>query len=134
MNTIKKGINDSFPLLARNELILCVGLESAEMAVVWAQLYVRQKHYGIHAFLVPLREKNGTIVDNVRVMDNGSKSGLNGVDNGRIMFSNKFIPRENLLNRYADVDIDGKYVSTLANNDVRFARQMGKSLMVNRAR
>lgn len=108
-----------------------VGLESAEMAIVWAQLYVRQKHYGIHAFLVPLREKNGTLVENIRVLDNGSKSGLNGVDNGRIMFSNKLIPRENLLNRYGDVDIDDNYVSPLTNNDLRFARQMGKLPIVD---
>jgi acyl-CoA oxidase len=101
-------------------------VETAEMAVVWAQLYVNQVDYGIHAFLVPLRNKDGSLAPHVRVMDNGHKPGLNGVDNGRIMFANKHIPKENLLNRYGDIDSNGNYSSALPNSRLVFAFHMGK--------
>ena len=41
--------------------------------------------------------------------DDGVKGGLNGIDNGRLHFTNVRIPRTNLLNRYGDVDADGTY-------------------------
>jgi acyl-CoA oxidase len=41
--------------------------------------------------------------------------GLNGVDNGWMKFTNVRIPRENLLNRFADVQPDGQYVSSVKN-------------------
>jgi acyl-CoA oxidase len=50
--------------------------------------------------------------------------GLPGVDNGRIWFDNKRIPRENLLNKHADVTEDGKYVSPISNKIQRFATMM----------
>ena len=40
----------------------------------------------------------------------GRKIGLNGVDNGRIWFDGVRVPRDSLLNRYADVTEDGRYV------------------------
>ena len=42
-----------------------------------------------------------------RIEDCGLKAGLNGVDNGRLYFDHVRVPRENLLNRYGDVDADG---------------------------
>lgn len=101
------------------------------MAVVWAQLYVNQVHYGIHAFIVPLRNKDGSLAPHVRIMDNGHKPGLNGVDNGRIMFSNKHIPKENLLNRYGEIDCNGNYSSKLPSNRLVFAYHMGKPLLLH---
>jgi acyl-CoA oxidase len=47
--------------------------------------------------------------------------GLLGVDNGRIWFDQKRIPRDNLLNRYADVTEEGKYISPYQNKIQRFA-------------
>ena len=38
------------------------------------------------------------------ITDCGPKLGLKGVDNGRLEFDDVRVPRENLLNRYADVD------------------------------
>jgi acyl-CoA oxidase len=34
----------------------------------------------------------------------GAKFGQNGVDNAALIFSNVRIPRENLMNKYTDVD------------------------------
>jgi acyl-CoA oxidase len=96
------------------------------MAVVWAQLYVNQVHYGVHAFLVPLRNKDGHLMSCIRMMDNGHKPGLNGVDNGRILFVETRIPQENLLNRYGGIDVNGNYRSPLSSNQLRFMYHMGK--------
>ena len=30
---------------------------SATMSIIWAQLYIGNKCYGVHAFLVPLRDR-----------------------------------------------------------------------------
>ena len=45
----------------------------------------------------------------VRIEDCGHKLGLNGVDNGRIYFDDVRVPRENLLDRYAQVSAEGEY-------------------------
>jgi len=37
----------------------------------------------------------------------GSKLGANGVDNARLSFDNVRIPRESILNKYADVSPTG---------------------------
>jgi len=52
----------------------------------------------------------------------GHKLGLNGVDNARIMFNNVRIPRENLLNKYSDVDENGKFTSTIEKRRDRFLK------------
>jgi acyl-CoA oxidase len=61
----------------------------------------------------------------VRIVDAGEKMGLNGVDNGSIWFDHVRIPRENLLNRHADVARDGTYTSPIANPDARFFTMLG---------
>ena len=55
----------------------------------------------------------------------GLKGGLPGVDNGRIVFDQVRIPRENLLNRYADVAEDGTYSSAIENPNRRFFTMVG---------
>ncbi|KAM9958911.1 hypothetical protein ACTFIW_012501 [Dictyostelium discoideum] len=87
---------------------------------VFAQLYIDNVHYGVHVFVVPIRNSDGTIAENVRIMDNGHKLGLQGVDNGRIWFDNKRIPRDNLLNKFGDVEADGTYVSSIPSKSKRF--------------
>ena len=65
----------------------------------------------MHCFLVPLRDAKGRDLPGVTTSDCGHKGGLRGVDNGRIMFDQVRIPRENLLNKYGDVAEDGTYTS-----------------------
>lgn len=45
----------------------------------------------------------------------GAKLGLNGVDNGRLKFTNVEVPREALLNKFSEVDSDGKFTSVIKN-------------------
>ncbi|MBD2830986.1 acyl-CoA dehydrogenase family protein [[Kitasatospora] papulosa] len=96
----------------------------AELAVVFAQLEVGGESKGVHAFVVPVRT-GGEVLPGVRIEDDGRKMGLNGVDNGRIRFDGVRVPREALLNRFADVTPDGVYESPIENPDRRFFTMLG---------
>ena len=91
-----------------------------QMATVFAKLLIDGKDYGVNAFLVPLRDKNGKTLKGVSIEDCGEKMGLNGVDNGRIKFDNVSIPKENMLDKYASVDKDGKFQSPISSDSRRF--------------
>src|SRR5215207_10159928 len=95
------------------------------MAVVFAQLIVGGEERGVHAVLVPIRDEHGDPCDGVRLEDCGAKLGLNGVDNGRIWFDHVRVPRENLLDKYAQVSEDGTYVSPIENPTRRFFTMIG---------
>jgi acyl-CoA oxidase len=96
-----------------------------QMATVFAQLIVGDERHGVHALVVPLRNEDGSLCDGIRIEDCGEKMGLNGVDNGRIWFSQVRVPRDALLNRYADVDDDGHYQSPIENVNKRFFTMLG---------
>ncbi|MGY0490274.1 acyl-CoA dehydrogenase family protein [Streptomyces sp. WG-D5] len=96
----------------------------AELAVVFAQLKVGETEEGVHAFVVPVRV-DGAPAPGVRIEDAGRKMGLNGVDNGRIWFDGVRVPREALLNRFADVTPDGVYESPIENPNRRFFTMLG---------
>lgn len=96
----------------------------AEVAVVFAQLDVAGERHGVHAFVVPIR-KDGKPADGVRIEDDGLKMGLNGVDNGKLWFDGVRVPREALLNRFADVAEDGTYSSDIENPGRRFFTMLG---------
>ena len=85
------------------------------MAVVFAQLVAGGEARGVHALLVPIRDEHGDPLPGIRLEDCGAKLGLNGVDNGRIWFDDVQVPRENLLDRYAQVAPDGTYFSSIEN-------------------
>lgn len=95
------------------------------MATVFCQLIVKGENHGVHAILVPLRDRKGSLLPRIRVEDCGYKLGLNGVDNGRIWFDNVRVPRENLLNRFGDVSSEGVYSSPIANPSRRFFTMLG---------
>lgn len=97
-------------------------------AVVYAQLITPEgTNHGLHPFIVPIRN-TATLLPfpGVIVGDLGEKIALNGVDNGFVMFQNYRIPRENLLNKTADVSPEGQYISGLKDPKKR----MGKDLIV----
>jgi acyl-CoA oxidase len=95
-----------------------------ELAVVFAQLVVGGESRGVHALLVPIRV-GGEPAPGVRIEDDGPKMGLNGVDNGRLWFDDVRVPREALLNRFADVTADGEYRSDIENPNKRFFTMLG---------
>ena len=97
---------------------------NGKAAVVFAHLVTKGVDHGVHAFYVPLRDENG-FLPGVGGEDDGVKGGLNGIDNGRLHFSNVRIPRTNLLNRYGDVAEDGTYTSSIESPGRRFFTMIG---------
>ncbi|KAG0050312.1 hypothetical protein BGZ83_004893 [Gryganskiella cystojenkinii] len=106
--------------------------ETALMSVVWAQLYTpnpenksQWQHQGIHAFLVPLRDlKTREILPGVTIRNCGAKSGLNGIDNGRLWFDHVKVPRDMCLDKYGGVSESGEYESIFQSKDQRFGGQL----------
>jgi acyl-CoA oxidase len=99
--------------------------QDGRMATVFAQLIVDGSEHGVHALVVPLRDERGSLLPGIRIEDDGEKMGLNGVDNGKIWFDHVRVPREALLNRYADVTPDGKYESPIEDPNKRFFTMLG---------
>jgi acyl-CoA oxidase len=70
--------------------------------------------------------------------DCGQKEGLDGIDNGFMIFNNVRIPKENLLNRFSGITDDGNFVSEIESSDQRFGLQLGalssgRILLINAA-
>lgn len=93
-------------------------------AVVFAQLITQGVNHGVHAFYVDIRDENG-FLPGIGGEDDGLKGGLNGIDNGRLHFTNVRIPRTNLLNRYGNVTEDGTYSSPIHSPGRRFFTMLG---------
>jgi acyl-CoA oxidase len=95
-------------------------------AVVFAQLVTKGVNHGVHAFYVDLRHPSTMeFLPGIGGEDDGVKGGLNGIDNGRLHFTDVRIPRTNLLNRYGNVDADGTYTSPIASPGRRFFTMLG---------
>ncbi|OBI40822.1 acyl-CoA oxidase [Mycobacterium kyorinense] len=103
--------------------------ETATIAAVFAQLITTEDgkpvNHGVHCFLVPIRDADGNDLPGVTTSDNHYKGGLPGVDNGRIVFDQVRVPRNNLLNKYGDVAADGTYTSPIDNPGRRFFTMIG---------
>ncbi len=96
------------------------------MAAVFAQLITPDgEGHGVHCLVVPIRDDEGNDLPGVTTSDCHYKGGLPGVDNGRIQFDHVRVPRENLLNKYADVAEDGTYPSPIENPNRRFFTMLG---------
>eukprot|EP00761_Pharyngomonas_kirbyi_P012102 gb/GECH01012129.1/.p1 GENE.gb/GECH01012129.1/~~gb/GECH01012129.1/.p1 ORF type:complete len:744 (+),score=187.61 gb/GECH01012129.1/:1-2232(+) len=97
------------------------------MGTVFCKLIIDGKDYGVHTVVVPLRDPDTKeALPGVEIGDCGEKVGLSGVDNGWIQFHNVRVPRENLLNRFAEVSADGTYSSELNTPGKRFAAVLGE--------
>jgi acyl-CoA oxidase len=99
--------------------------EDGRLAAVFAQLIVGGENHGVHALLVPIRSDDRKALPGVEIEDCGEKLGLNGVDNGRLSFHRVRVPREALLDRYAEVSSEGVYSSPIENPDRRFFTMLG---------
>ena len=106
----------------------------ARMAAVFAQLHTPggagddtgvDKSRGVHCILVPIRDDEGNSLPGVTIGDHGHKGGLPGVDNGTLLFDQVRVPRENLLNRFGDVAVDGSYSSPIESQNRRFFTMLG---------
>lgn len=83
---------------------------SCTHAVLMARLIVGDNDYGVHPFIIQLRDLDDfSPVPGVELGDLGMKMGYNGTTNGYAIFHNVRIPREWLLMRHARLDRDGTY-------------------------
>ncbi len=94
-------------------------------AVVFAQLITNGTCHGVHAFIVPVRAEDGATLPGVTIEDDGPKAGLNGVDNGSIGFDSVRVPHASLLDRFAAVEADGTYTSSIPSENKRFFTTIG---------
>ncbi|KAG4056519.1 hypothetical protein JG687_00003295 [Phytophthora cactorum] len=89
---------------------------TANFGVVYARLLLGGKDYGVHNFMVQLRDlETHDTKPGVTLGDVGPKIGFNNVDNGYCTFNRVRIPRLNMGMRVATVTREGKYVK---NSDV----------------
>jgi acyl-CoA oxidase len=109
-----------------------------KFATVFCDLVVEGVSHGVHAVVVPIRDAEHKTMPGVTILDCGHKVGLHGIDNGVlgvlfvllfssfpppmltwhaavIIFKDVRVPRDNLLNRFADVSPDGVYSSAIKN-------------------
>uniref|UniRef100_A0A1Y1KJK9 Acyl-coenzyme A oxidase n=2 Tax=Photinus pyralis TaxID=7054 RepID=A0A1Y1KJK9_PHOPY len=95
----------------------------ATHAVVYAQLIIPDDgNYGLQPFVVQIRDTRTLLPrPGVTIAHLGEKVGLNGVDNGVIIFNNFRIPKENLLNRLGDINDEGNYVLEVADTRKQYA-------------
>ncbi|TDE43206.1 acyl-CoA oxidase [Flavobacterium rhamnosiphilum] len=96
-----------------------------QMATVFAKLIIDKIDYGVNAFIVPIRDANSKILKGITIGDCGLKMGLNGVDNGTIRFENVVISKENMLDRFASVNEEGKFESPIPSDNRRFFTMLG---------
>ncbi|XP_074861401.1 peroxisomal acyl-coenzyme A oxidase 2 isoform X2 [Carettochelys insculpta] len=84
---------------------------SATHAVVFAQLYIKGKCYGLHPFILQIRSlRDHSPAPGVTVGDIGPKMNFEHIDNGYLMLQNVTVPRENMLSRFSQVLPDGTYM------------------------
>ncbi|GMF40176.1 unnamed protein product [Phytophthora fragariaefolia] len=84
---------------------------TANFGVVYARLLLGGKDYGVHNFMVQLRDlETHDAMPGVTLGDVGPKIGFNNVDNGYCRFNRVRIPRQNMGMRFATVSREGKYV------------------------
>lgn len=95
------------------------------MATVFAKLIIDGHDYGVNAFVVPLRDENLNILEGITIKDCGLKMGLNGVDNGIIQFHNVVVPKENMLDRFAQINEEGEFESPIPSDNRRFFTMLG---------
>ncbi|DBB08163.1 TPA: hypothetical protein ACH3X3_008350 [Trebouxia sp. C0006] len=99
--------------------------QHGKVCTVFAQLTVDGKWQGPHVFVVRIRDNNSQLTPGVKILDNGPKMGLNGVDNGQIWFDHVKVPRDALLDKYASVSAEGVYSSSIKSVAQRFGVTVG---------
>ncbi|XP_023703174.1 peroxisomal acyl-coenzyme A oxidase 3 isoform X2 [Cryptotermes secundus] len=95
-------------------------------ALLFAQLCTADGTcHGLHGFVTPVRDPKTLLpYPGIILGDLGEKNGLNGIDNGFIIFQHYRIPRESLLNRLSDVTLDGDYETAFTTPE----QQLGAAL------
>lgn len=81
---------------------------TADKAVVVADLIVKNKSVGPHAFVMDFR-KDGELVEGISVDDMGRKTVGNDLDNAWINFDQVELDKSAMLSKYAQISDDNEY-------------------------
>lgn len=100
--------------------------KTANMSVVFAQLYMGKINHGVHVFLVPIRHyETHEALPGVTLGDCGPKEGVHGIDNGFIIFNNYRVPYDAMLDKFSHLSLDGKLKTSIKNKEKRFSAMLG---------
>lgn len=82
----------------------------ANYALIIAQLWVKDKCFGPHAFFIPIRDiKSHQAFPGVEIGEIGPKIGLNHMDNGYLKLDNYRVGKLCMLNRFSKINPAGDY-------------------------
>ena len=95
--------------------------KTAHMGVVFAQLITKGKKMGVHAFVVPLRDRKTHLpYPGITIGDCGAKVGMHGIDNGWVIFQDYRVGKIALLDKVCQIESDGTYSSSIKDKNKRF--------------
>lgn len=121
------------PSLTATKWWIGAAAHTATHCAVFAQTVINGKRYGVHTFVVPIRDLDTMEVKpGVIAGDIGKKMGRDGIDNGFLQFHDVRVPRRNMLMKHAVVDREGKYESKPKSTQQMeyFALVAGRATMV----
>jgi len=81
-------------------------------ALVYAQLLIDGKEYGVHSFMLQIRDENHKPLPGIELGDLGPKLGDHANDTGYMRLENVRIPREFMLAGFQHVTPEGEYVKS----------------------
>eukprot|EP00127_Corallochytrium_limacisporum_P000176 Clim_evm37s6 gene=Clim_evmTU37s6 len=84
---------------------------TANFTIVYAQLIVGAKNYGVHPFILQIRDfETHRAMPGIRCFDMGPKMGMSTIDNGCLIMDHVRIPRRQMLMKFSKLEADGTYV------------------------
>lgn len=87
------------------------GMYACTHGVVFAQLIIDGKNYGMHGFMVQFRDDQGNLMPGVEVGEMGPKINADNTNIGYARFTHLRIPRFNMFAKYQQVTKDGEYIA-----------------------
>lgn len=90
---------------------------AATHAVVFAQLVIDKKEYGVHVFMVQLRDENHQPLPGIEMGDVGPKLGDHAIDTGYLRLQNVRIPRKHMFAKRQEVTPEGRYIKHTKGSD-----------------
>ena len=100
----------------------------ATHAVVYAQLIIDNRQFGLHVFMLQLRDENHKLLPGIETGDLGRKVGDEANDTGYMRLSKVRVPRAHMLAKGAIVTAEGKYLRTPAKKEnpvMHYATMLG---------
>ena len=117
----KKRFIINTPTVNSHKFWITNGAYHANYSIVFAQTIVKGKNEGINAFLVKLRNNDGSLEKGVIIDDMGHKMGLNGIDNARVILKNIEADSNSLLDRISQINPEtGEFKSMIKGRRARF--------------